>query len=105
MMEHQVDLTQLSLDELVLLSSRVELRIKEVLNASAAGSMAHTNGEASGGRFAHSPTGSPRPNNASQEIETLSERVRDLIHANDPCMGGVRPRATAVVAPLLVGQS
>ena len=83
MTERQVDLTQLSLDELLLLSSRVELRIKEVLSASEAGSLAHEDGPAPSGRFDHTPTASSRPGTASHKTETLSERVRGLTHANE----------------------
>ena len=87
MTEQQIDLTQLSLDELLLLSSRVELRIKDVQSAPSAGSQVHEDGPASGGRADHSTPASSCPATASQEIETLSERVRGLIHVNDPWEG------------------
>ena len=92
-MAHCVDLECLSLDELKLLASRVECRIRVLTETSTA----NTAADPSKSRF---PTGSSSGHHAAANVSnqdsvakaTLSERVQGVIQANDPCEGsGVGP--------------
>ena len=84
MTARHIDLTQFSLEELLILSSRIDLRIKELLSATAADSQAREDCPAPCGGCDHSSNPSSHTGTASPESVTLSERVRGLIQANDP---------------------
>ena len=95
MATRQFDLTQYSIEELLMLSGQIELRINELLNATAPDSQAHSECPESG-NGCHHPTHHSSYTGSLSSGVTLSERVRGLIQANDP----YKPFATVfLVAP------
>ena len=103
-MAHAIDLNNLSLDELHVLAGRIECRIR-TLSASTdeqTATSAPADPWASPGGAGPGPFRSGMASGIHSETRpTLSEKVQDLIHTNDPCEGSgvVRTPESAACLP------